>query len=61
MKVFICSIVERCFCWKSRPWSGSGSGSRSQKGFLLAHPKSGDGDGDGEDGELFLGAGGRAA
>ena len=55
MKVFICSIVERCFCWKSRPWSGS----RSQKGFLLAHPKSGDGDG--EDGELFLGAGGRAA
>ena len=57
MKVFICSIVERCFCWKSRP--GSGSGSRSQKGFLLAHPKSGDGDG--EDGELFLGAGGRAA
>ena len=38
---------------------GSGSGTRSQKGFLLAHPKSGDGDG--EDGELFLGAGGRAA
>ena len=59
MKVFICSIVERCFCWKSRPWSGS----RSQKGFLLAHPKSGDRDRDrdGEDGELFLGAGGRAA
>ena len=39
--------------------SGGGSGSGSQKGFLLAHPRSGDRSG--EDGELFFGAGGRAA